>query len=186
MQKHKNVHLVCFFICTVSSFVTVAFREVKTQECWLSYSKRNHPKISGVSLWSKYQEINQIDYVAGTCPARAGLPNGSLNYNLDPVNGRYQRYTAVYFSCNSGYHRTGPSYGECGSNGGWSGWNVECEQSNETQSDNLLFPSHVTKATTFLVKSKKTCTNTWSLNGSQSKCKRSNEIRAYNLYRFCA
>ena len=47
------------------------------------------------------------------------LPHGLISYSKSPVEGGYPINTEVSFSCNYGYHLSGPSSRDCEHSGSW-------------------------------------------------------------------
>ena len=70
-------------------------------------------------------------YIIVTCEPRNFLKNGQITYNTaSTIAGRkFVTGVQITFSCNYGYHLTGPSKGVCGSRGTWSGHNAQCIRS---------------------------------------------------------
>ena len=92
--------------------------------CGLGLYKKKcfNSNVVNIVLFSRYflaAEILIYNHIfTATCPP-ISLDNGRVLYLQPEVNGEYQQGTPARFTCDPGFVRNGPEFGECQASGTW-------------------------------------------------------------------
>ena len=73
-----------------------------------------------------------IYFLLAICPTLK-LPNGQVNYNLSPSDGKYPNGTLASLTCNQGYYRGVNRGTTCQASGNWTQPLPMCYDSNENK-----------------------------------------------------